>query len=255
MRLWSVSIVLSLLLFASVATAYEFEASGGVVAEWESYGATSGVESWHTGGRDYPYRVTTMVKPDECRLYLTFEDDGRGHQELLQQAKAARDHLGKILGNIGEGATWIEAVNYSPEKSFGGFFSKEKDEIRVGIRVTIRLEAQKEDRFWQNAELVATVLDGISEVKKDGKWGKKLKEGRVAYAVHNIDVTKILLLEQVNEEVKDKRRVYALINGVDASDVICDVEYGDLVTEFQTLQGVKVILPYRVDFRLKKDKQ
>ncbi len=246
-------VALMIIVLASpIAMAYEFSAGSGGVAEWSTYG-TSAYERSAAGGTGSAHRrVSTTVKPEECRLYLTYADEGVGHQALLEGAKEVGQHLEETLADLGRERVKIESANYSPEKSLGGMFRKERDEIGVVFRITIMLNTEDKNAFWDNAQLVASVLDKVGQVKIDGRWGKKLREGRVAYAVQSIGSTRRSLLAMVNEEVEAMKDSFAAANEVNTSDVLCAIDYGVIYSESPTLEAVEVFLPYGVNLELKE---
>jgi len=253
MKLKSVAVLIVVLSISSMAAEYEFYAANSDVAEWSKYDALGALGYvGYAAEAASSHRVTTTVKPEECRLYLRYEDEGVGHLALLGDAKAVQKYLEEAFKDIGQDRVKIETVNYSPEKSLGGMFRKDRDEIDVLFRITIILNTKGEDGFWDNAELVAKVLDRVSQVKKDGRWGKKLREGRVGYAVQSIAPTRASLLEMVNREVQEMKDAFAAVNALNAADVYCSIDYGEIHSMSPTLEAVEVILPYRVEFELKE---
>lgn len=253
MNLTTVHVAAFILLTSASAAAYEFEAeSAGEDADWSSHRimplALPPSGALQTG----MHQVKATVKPEECRLYLTYEDEGRDHMPLFQQAKLVREHLTQAFADIEDANVTIEPVNYSPEKSWRGLFRSQKAEICVTFRVTIKLATEDANTFWDNAELVAEVLERIAEAREQGDWGRKLKEGRVTYAVESIEPTKRSLLAMLEGEVQTMRKSVSVANEVDASDVFCDIEYGNTSSSSATLQEIEVVLPYRVDFALKR---
>jgi hypothetical protein len=253
MKLTVLPIATVLLLISATAAGYEFEVSSmRTEAAWSSYEMRNLAKppAWAvpTGMR----QVEETVKPEECRFYLTYEDEGREHVPLLEQAKLVNEQLRKALADIEQAKVEIEPFNYSPEKSWRGLFVGEKTDISLTFRVTIKLAVEGEDAFWENAELVAEALERIAGAREEGNWGRKLKEGRVAYAVESIEPTKRLLYGKIEEEVKAMRKSLGAANERDTSDIFCVVEYGIPSASSVTLEEVKVALPYRVEFKLER---
>lgn len=252
MELKWVAILIVVLSISSMAAEYEFYAAGSDVAEWSKYDALGYVG--YAAQAASSHRVTTTVKPEECRLYLTYEDEGVGHLTLLEEAKRVKQQLEQNFEDIEQGKVRIEAANYSPEKSLGGMFRKDRDEMSLVFRITMTLNTEDPDGFWANAELVARVLDRVSQARKDGRWGKKLREGRVTYAVQSIEPTKRALLKLVHQEAQEMKDAFAAVNALNAADVYCSIGYGEICSMSPTLEAVEVILPYRVEFELKESR-
>jgi len=243
-------------LLASVAAgAYEFEAASvSPESSWSLYGASARSADRHPVVPTGEHQVKATVKPEECRFYLTYEDDGRDHVELLRQAKIVGGELEKALADLKQAKVEIVPLNYSPEKSWRGLFVGEKAVIGVSFRVTIQLAVEGDDAFWGNAEVVARVLQKISEARKNPEWGKKLSQGRVTYAVESLEPTKAVLYTRIEEEVRALRKSLDAANAqsLGGEEVFCDVEYGNPATSRVTLEEVEVVLPYSVEFVLRK---
>jgi len=243
-----------LLVVCTTAGAYEFELrTASSESDWAFYGGGAYSADRHEPARPTEHKVATTVKPEECRFYLTYNDDGRDAADLLQGAKAVAGHLEKALAGVEQAKVEILPVDYSPERSWRGIFVGEKAEISVSFRVTIKLALEGEDRFWQNADLVARVLGKIAEAKKDADWGRNLSEGRVAYAVESLEPTKAVLYGKAEEEVKALRESLFAANGAftGKSDILYKIYYGNPSTSRVTLEEVEVVLPYSVEIALK----
>jgi hypothetical protein len=238
-------------------SAYEFEVSGSpmeaerVLSRSSSWDYREMVEPWGSGS----HQVRATVKPEECRFYLTYDDEGRDHEALLQQAKIVSERLRGALAGIEQAKVEILPLDYSPGKSWHGLFVGEKAEISVTLRVTVELATDGDDRFWGNADAVARVLQRIAEVRNDADWGKKLSVGRVAYAVESLEPTKAILYGKVEEEVKALRESLSAANGNSRSGVFCKIEYGNPSTSRVTLEEVEVVLPYSVEIVLRDQEE
>jgi len=245
---------LVLLIVSTTAAAYEFQAQ--FVSSQRGWSFPGGAAVAAEGEAVTPsgvHRVTTTLKPEECRFYFRYEDEGQNHISLLENARTIGDQLADALSGI-EGAK-VESVpvNYGPEKSWYGIFYGDKTELGVSFRVTIELAPEGENRFWQNSETIARVLEGIRRVKAEGGWGRKLTPGYVLYYIESIEPTKAVLYSKVEEEVQALRKSVAEANGIDGSEILCRIEYGDPQPSRISLEEVEVMLPYRVDILLKRE--
>jgi hypothetical protein len=242
-----------LLLISATLNAYEFDVRSPAretrwsesQGDWLEYTEVSDADV--TG----EHRVTMSVKPEECRFYLTYDDEGRDHEALLEQARLIGGQLSEALADVEQAKVEILPLDYSPGRSWHGFFVGEKPEISVTFRVTITLATEGNTAFWENAEAVARVLQRITGLKNEAEWGKKLTVGRVAYAVESLEPTKAVLHTKVEEEVKTLRESLFAANGNSRSGVFCKIEYGNPSSSRVTLEEVEVVLPYSVEIVLR----
>jgi hypothetical protein len=197
------------------------------------------------------HQVSTIVRPEECRFYLTYDDEGRDHGVLLQQARMVSGKLSEALEEVEQAKVEILPLDYSPGRAWHGLFAGEKAEISVTFRVTVTLAKEGDSAFWGNASAVSRALQRVAEVRNDADWGKKLTVGRVAYAVESLEPTKAALYDKVEEEVKAIRESLFAANGNSKSGVFCKIEYGNPSTSMVTLEEVEVVLPYRVETALR----
>ena len=244
-------IIICCLFYVWNASAYEFLAEESTSANWSTYGDRS-YGKYNSGQGNF--QVSSRIRPDECRFYLTYENEGESNLKLLETAKEIDEYLKKIFNEWKKDKVKIETVNYGPEKSFGSIFRKEKNQVSVIFRITIKLDTDGETSFWDNSKLVAEVLDKVNKVKKDNYWGDKIKAGQITYSVNNIDKTRKELLHKISEEVREHKKAYSEINSVGVAQVLCDIDYGNLIPGTPTLQGIDIIMPYNVDYKLKEDK-
>lgn len=114
---------------------------------------------------------------------------------------------------------------------------------------------QREDAKWDDAALVARVLDVISGLKKDNKLGKKLQSGRVSYAVEDIEPFKKKLFEKAENEIKELKKSHVKASEIPPADLYSDITYGNMYTKSQSLGKVVLVLPYSAKFRLKDAKK
>jgi hypothetical protein len=94
----------------------------------------------------------------------------------------------------------------------------------------------------------------VDRVRKESKLGRKLTKGKLRYAVKSIEPVKKLLLDKVEKEVATLRASHARMNKLEEADVFCDVQFGEIRAERQSLEKVTVALPYSVLFRAKEKK-
>jgi len=244
-----------LLLMCATVSAYEFEVSSVPLEAEESVARSA---SWDYRGVFEPrgtgtHQVSATVKPEECRFYLTYDDEGRDQEALLQQVKTVSERLAGALAGIEQAKVEILPLDYSPGRSWHGLFVGEKAEISTTFRVTIVLATEGDAAFWENADAVARVLQRVAELRNEADWGKKLTVGRVAYAVESLEPTKAALYDKVEEEVKALRESMAAANGNSKSGVFCKIEYGNPATSRVTLEEVEIVLPYNVEIVLRDE--
>ncbi len=201
------------------------------------------------------HQVKLKIRPEECRFYLSYNDEGKGHTKLLKEALEARDHLEKAFNDIDRERVRLETYNYNPEKSMGGIFRSEREEINMVFRVVVKLDTKGEERFWNNAQLVAEVLDKITEIRKDHKYKKKINSGQVLYAVKSIEPIQKKLLEIVNQEVNQRKEAFARANKVSTDQLISRIQYDTLRSYKQALNEIEVAMPYKVFFEIKEEKK
>jgi hypothetical protein len=199
--------------------------------------------------------VRVDVKPEECRFYLHYSDSGRKHADVLKEAESLKTDIEKELAKLDETRLKIEVCSYDPSTSLGGLFKKEKARIRLQLRITVKLNKGGEKESWEDAKLVAGVLDLIDEIRRENKLGRKLTKGSVRYAVQSIGPAKKELLEKLEKDVGTLKDSHARMNGVKEAELFCDVHFGDIHAETQSLEKVTVMLPYAVRFELRDEKE
>ena len=228
----------------------EFSSFSLAAAEDDPFADFGGGGDYVDYSTDLDYVAETDIQPQECRFYLTYKDSGKSNYDLLMDAEKVKDKISDSLKKIDKKKILIEMSSFNPEQYLGTLFKSQKEEIELQFRIIVKLDKD----FWVNTKRITKVLDVINSVKKSERLDKKLIQGKVTYAVENVDPFISELMQDAEDKMHLIKKRILNVNKIPESDLIIKPVYGNIGASHQTLEKVILVLPYSFSYEIKGEK-